>query len=201
MLKARVMPATPPRPAGSAMTTKAAPALPGSGRCRLQPRQDEGRPRSRGRYPPADDRPRSDRPDRHLMIDANQVWEVDAGDRLGQQTGLCQALLHRGADQPGRRCRAPQDPRGHRAGQGRDRRDVPEPHHVQAVHHAEGRHRHRADRFMPHGRAERGAGGSADGREIWLPVWPHAGGVGLCEYVQHLSMIDYVAYPAPRKAG
>ncbi len=26
-----------------------------------------------------------------------------------------------------------------------------------------------------------------------LPVWPHAGGVGLCEYVQHLAMIDYVA--------
>jgi L-fuconate dehydratase len=26
-----------------------------------------------------------------------------------------------------------------------------------------------------------------------LPVWPHAGGVGLCEYVQHLSMMDYVA--------
>ncbi|MEM9635769.1 MAG: L-fuconate dehydratase [Pseudomonadota bacterium] len=26
-----------------------------------------------------------------------------------------------------------------------------------------------------------------------LPVWPHAGGVGLCEYVQHMSMIDYVA--------
>lgn len=26
-----------------------------------------------------------------------------------------------------------------------------------------------------------------------LPIWPHAGGVGLCEYVQHLSMIDYVA--------
>ncbi len=27
-----------------------------------------------------------------------------------------------------------------------------------------------------------------------LPVCPHAGGVGLCEYVQHLSMIDYVAF-------
>ncbi len=26
-----------------------------------------------------------------------------------------------------------------------------------------------------------------------LPVWPHAGGVGLCEYVQHMSMIEYVA--------
>jgi L-fuconate dehydratase len=25
-----------------------------------------------------------------------------------------------------------------------------------------------------------------------LPVWPHAGGVGLCEYVQHLAMIDYL---------
>ena len=31
-----------------------------------------------------------------------------------------------------------------------------------------------------------------------LPVWPHAGGVGLCEYVQHLSMIDYVAISAEK---
>ncbi|PCD04203.1 fuconate dehydratase [Sphingomonas spermidinifaciens] len=27
-----------------------------------------------------------------------------------------------------------------------------------------------------------------------LPVCPHAGGVGLCEYVQHLSMIDYICF-------
>jgi len=26
-----------------------------------------------------------------------------------------------------------------------------------------------------------------------LPVWPHAGGIGLCEYVQHMAMIDYIA--------
>src|SRR5438045_7020830 len=26
-----------------------------------------------------------------------------------------------------------------------------------------------------------------------VPVCPHAGGVGLCEYVQHLSAIDYIA--------
>ena len=26
-----------------------------------------------------------------------------------------------------------------------------------------------------------------------IPVCPHAGGVGLCEYVQHLSIVDYVA--------
>jgi L-fuconate dehydratase len=30
-------------------------------------------------------------------------------------------------------------------------------------------------------------------RKMGLPVCPHAGGVGLCEAVQHLSMFDYVA--------
>jgi L-fuconate dehydratase len=29
-------------------------------------------------------------------------------------------------------------------------------------------------------------------KKFGVPVWPHAGGVGLCEYVQHLSIIDYV---------
>lgn len=29
-----------------------------------------------------------------------------------------------------------------------------------------------------------------------VPVCPHAGGVGLCEYVQHLSMIDYICVSA-----
>jgi L-fuconate dehydratase len=29
-----------------------------------------------------------------------------------------------------------------------------------------------------------------------VPVCPHAGGVGLCEYVQHLSIFDYVAVSA-----
>ena len=28
------------------------------------------------------------------------------------------------------------------------------------------------------------------------PVCPHAGGVGLCEYVQHLSLIDYICVSA-----
>jgi L-fuconate dehydratase len=32
-----------------------------------------------------------------------------------------------------------------------------------------------------------------------LPVWPHAGGVGLCEYVQHLSMIDYLCVSGTRE--
>ena len=29
-----------------------------------------------------------------------------------------------------------------------------------------------------------------------VPVCPHAGGVGLCEYVQHLSIFDYIASSA-----
>jgi L-fuconate dehydratase len=29
-----------------------------------------------------------------------------------------------------------------------------------------------------------------------VPVCPHAGGVGLCEYVQHLSIFDYIAVGA-----
>jgi L-fuconate dehydratase len=32
-----------------------------------------------------------------------------------------------------------------------------------------------------------------------VPVCPHAGGVGLCEYVQHLSMFDYIAVSASLK--
>ncbi|NWK97673.1 fuconate dehydratase [Sphingobium lactosutens] len=32
-----------------------------------------------------------------------------------------------------------------------------------------------------------------------LPVCPHAGGVGLCEYVQHISMIDYIAVSGTRQ--
>src|SRR5204862_7968884 len=29
-----------------------------------------------------------------------------------------------------------------------------------------------------------------------VPVCPHAGGVGLCEYAQHVSMFDYIAVGA-----
>lgn len=32
-----------------------------------------------------------------------------------------------------------------------------------------------------------------------VPVCPHAGGVGLCEYVQHLSMLDFVAISGKRE--
>lgn len=29
-------------------------------------------------------------------------------------------------------------------------------------------------------------------RKFGIPVCPHAGGVGLCEYVQHLAIFDYI---------
>ena len=29
-----------------------------------------------------------------------------------------------------------------------------------------------------------------------MPVCPHAGGIGLCEYVQHISLIDYICIGA-----
>jgi len=32
------------------------------------------------------------------------------------------------------------------------------------------------------------------------PVWPHAGGVGLCEYVQHIAMIDYLVISCEKNA-
>ena len=32
-----------------------------------------------------------------------------------------------------------------------------------------------------------------------MPVCPHAGGVGLCEAVQHLSMFDFVAVSGSRE--
>jgi L-fuconate dehydratase len=32
-----------------------------------------------------------------------------------------------------------------------------------------------------------------------LPVCPHAGGVGLCEYVQHLQLFDYISLSASKQ--
>ena len=46
---------------------------------------------------------------------------------------------------------------------------------------------------MPARRGQRGAGRPAHGAKFGVPVCPHAGGVGLCEYVQHLSIFDYIA--------
>jgi L-fuconate dehydratase len=130
--------------------------------------------------------------DRYLMIDANQVWEV------GEAIDWVKALsVYRPffIEEP----TSPDDIAGHKAIRGA----------VAPVKVATGEMCQNRIVFK-----QMIAGGAIDIVQIdscrmgglnevlavllmaakyGLPVWPHAGGVGLCEYVQHLSMIDYVA--------
>ncbi|MFC3206410.1 L-fuconate dehydratase [Aquamicrobium soli] len=131
-------------------------------------------------------------PDRVLMIDANQVWEVDqAVDWLKDLAFATPYFI----EEP----TSPDDVAGH----ARIRKAVA-PMKVATGEMCQNRIMFK--QFI--------AGGAIDVVQIdscrmgglnevlavllmaakyGLPVWPHAGGVGLCEYVQHLSMIDYVA--------
>lgn len=131
-------------------------------------------------------------PDRYLMIDANQVWEVDqAIDWLGRLAFAKPFFI----EEP----TSPDDIAGHAS-----IRKAVAPMKVATGEMCQNRIMFK--QFI--------AGGAIDIVQIdscrmgglnevlsvllvaakyGLPVWPHAGGVGLCEYVQHLSMIDYVA--------
>ena len=75
-------------------------------------------------------------PDRFLMIDANQIWDVDQAIDWVTAAGALSSALDRGADQPRRRAGPCRHPQGGEAARhrGRDRRDVPEPRHLQAAH-------------------------------------------------------------------
>ncbi len=130
-------------------------------------------------------------PDRQFMIDANQVWEVD------QAIAWTNALASFGPgwiEEPV----SPDDILGHAA----IRRGVA------PVRVATGEHCHNRIMFKQFLQAEAldivqidacRLGGVNEVLAVLLmaaafdrPVCPHAGGVGLCEYVQHLSMIDFV---------
>jgi L-fuconate dehydratase len=137
-------------------------------------------------------------PDRFLMIDANQVWEV------GEAIDWVRRLVFANPyfiEEP----TSPDDIAGHRA--------VREA--VAPVKVATGEMCQNRVVFK-----QMIAGGAIDivqidacrmgglnevlavllmAAKFGLPVWPHAGGVGLCEYVQHLSMIDYVAVSATKE--
>ncbi|MDF7774093.1 L-fuconate dehydratase [Sphingomonas sp. AOB5] len=131
-------------------------------------------------------------PDCKLMIDANQVWEVD------------EAIVHLGAlafadpwfiEEP----TSPDDVEGHRT-----IREGIAPMRVATGEMCQ-------NRVVFKQLIMRGAidvvqidacrlGGVNEVLAVLLmaakydlPVCPHAGGVGLCEYVQHLAMIDYLA--------
>ncbi|HFZ8996264.1 TPA: L-fuconate dehydratase [Citrobacter freundii] len=130
-------------------------------------------------------------PERKLMIDANQVWEVDAAIPWVKALAFARPWF---IEEP----TSPDDIEGHR--------QIRE--NIGAVKVATGEMCH--NRIMFKQFIMRGAidvvqidacrlGGVNEVLAVMLmaakynlPVCPHAGGVGLCEYVQHLSMIDYL---------
>ncbi len=131
-------------------------------------------------------------PDRFLMIDANQVWEV------GQAIGWLEKLAFARPffiEEP----TSPDDVAGHRKV-----RQAVAPMKVATGEMCQNRILFK--QFIAEGAIDIvqidscRMGGLNEVLAVLLmaakydlPVWPHAGGVGLCEYVQHLSMIDYVA--------
>lgn len=130
-----------------------------------------------------------------LMVDANQKWGVlDAIERTRQLAELKPWWMEEPTN--------PDDVLGH----ARIRREVPE------VRIATGEHCHNRVMFKQFLQAQAldvvqldscRVGGVNENIAILLlaakfntPVCPHAGGVGLCEYVQHLSMFDYLSVSA-----
>ena len=133
--------------------------------------------------------------DRKLMMDANQVWEVSEAIRYIKE--LAQFRPH-WIEEP----TSPDDVLGH----ARIARAI-EPIGVATGEHCQ-------NRVMFKQLMQAGAisfcqidscrlGGVNEVLAVLLmaakfgvPVCPHAGGVGLCEYVQHLSIFDYIAVSA-----
>lgn len=86
---------------------KAAPFLPGSHRCWLQPCEDEGWPRFEDDIRRLTIAREVIGPDRYLMIDANQVWEVDQAIDWVKQLAFCKPFF---IEEP----TSPDDVAGHR---------------------------------------------------------------------------------------
>ncbi|MDM8084806.1 L-fuconate dehydratase [Cellulomonas cellasea] len=137
-------------------------------------------------------------PDRILMIDANQVWDVDQA--IEWTNALAQFNLL-WIEEP----TSPDDVLGHAAIK----------RGVAPVGVATGEHCHNRvmfKQFMQAGAmdfCQLDAGRLASLNEIVavlllaakfdVPVCPHAGGVGLCEMVQHVSALDFVAVSGTRE--
>lgn len=131
-------------------------------------------------------------PDRHVMMDANQVWDVDEAIAQVRQLARFDPWW---IEEP----TSPDDIIGHAA----------IARQVAPIGVATGEHCHNRVMFKQFLQAEAirycqidacRLGGVNEVLAVMLlaakfgvPVCPHAGGVGLCEYVQHLSMFDFVA--------
>ncbi|MIL09690.1 fuconate dehydratase, partial [Salmonella enterica subsp. enterica] len=130
--------------------------------------------------------------DRYLMIDANQVWEVPQAIDWLQKLAFAKPFF---IEEP----TSPDDIAGHRK-----IREASKPIKVATGEMCQNRIMFK--QFIAEGAIDVvqidscRMGGLNEVLAVLLiaakydmPVWPHAGGVGLCEYVQHLSMIDYLA--------
>ncbi|KPA20299.1 L-fuconate dehydratase [Shimia sp. SK013] len=128
----------------------------------------------------------------NIMIDANQVWEVDQAIEWVKELAFAKPLF---IEEP----TSPDDVLGHRK-----IRDGVAPIKVATGEMCQNRilfkqfMAHEAVDFVQIDSCRLGGLNEVLAVQLMaakfgLPVWPHAGGVGLCEYVQHLSMIDYVA--------
>ena len=130
-------------------------------------------------------------PDRYLMIDANQVWEVDQAIEWVNKLAFSKPFF---IEEP----TSPDDVAGHRKIRAAIRTEK-----VATGEMCQNRIMFK--QFIAEGAIDVvqidscRMGGLNEVLAVLLiaakynlPVWPHAGGVGLCEYVQHLSMIDYL---------
>ncbi|AOH85503.1 fuconate dehydratase [Sphingomonas panacis] len=137
-------------------------------------------------------------PDRALMIDANQVWEVDQAIDWVNALAFAKPWF---IEEP----TSPDDVLGHAA----IRRGIGE---VKVATGEMCQNRILFKQFIMAGAVDVvqidacRIGGVNEilavllmAAKYDLPVCPHAGGVGLCEYVQHLAMIDYVAISGTRE--
>jgi L-fuconate dehydratase len=131
-------------------------------------------------------------PGRYLMIDANQVWEVEQAIDWLKELAFAKPFF---IEEP----TSPDDVAGHRK-----IREAVAPIKIATGEMCQNRIMFK--QFIAEGAIDIvqidacRMGGLNEvlavlllAAKFGLPVWPHAGGVGLCEYVQHLSMIDYVA--------
>ena len=130
--------------------------------------------------------------DMQIMIDANQVWEVDQAIDWIKELAFAKPFF---MEEP----TSPDDIAGHKA-----IRDAIAPIKVATGEMCQNRIMFK--QFITQGAIDIvqidscRMGGLNEVLAVMLmaakydlPVWPHAGGVGLCEYVQHMSMIDYIA--------
>jgi L-fuconate dehydratase len=129
--------------------------------------------------------------DMNIMIDANQVWEVDQAIAWVKELAFARPFF---IEEP----TSPDDVMGHKA-----IRDAVAPIKLATGEMCQNRIIFK--QFIKEGAIDIvqidscRMGGLNEVLAVMLmaakyelPVWPHAGGVGLCEYVQHLSMIDYL---------